>query len=61
MAALATFLCVFFTPIPCTYTSLLLDGIARNYYYFVSTWICKITQFIKFLPPCTGGEEKHLV
>ena len=24
---------IFFTPIPCTYTSLLLDGMARNYYF----------------------------
>ena len=26
-----------FTPIPCTYTNLPLDGMARN--YFLSTWI----------------------
>ena len=25
---------LFFTPIPCTYTSLPLDGMARNYYYY---------------------------
>ena len=24
----------FFTPIPCTYTSSLLDGMARNFYYY---------------------------
>ena len=31
----------FFTPIPCTYTSLQLDGMARN--YFSSRWIRKST------------------
>ena len=25
---------VFFTPIPCTYTSSLLDGMAKNYFIF---------------------------
>ena len=54
----------FFTPIPCTFTSLLLDGMARNY-YFLSTWICKITQFVVsgstlFLPPFTRGEKKNI-
>ena len=24
----------FFTPMPCSYTSLPLDGMARNYYYY---------------------------
>ena len=53
---------IFFTPIPSTYTSLLLDGWARNY-YFLSTRICKSTQFvvpgsILFLPPYTQGEKK---
>ena len=57
----------FFTPIPCTYTSSPLDGMARNYIIiFLSTWIRKITQFIVsgsilFLPPYTRGEKKHLV
>ena len=58
---------LFFTPIPCTYTSSPLDGMARNYIIIiVSTWIRKITQFIVsesilFLPPYTQGENKHLV
>ena len=56
---------IFFTPIPCTYTSSPLDGMAKNYFYF-STWIRKIMQFIMsgsilFLPPYTRGEKKHLV
>ena len=34
----------FFTPIPCTYTSSPLDGVARN--YLLSTWISKFMQFI---------------
>ena len=33
----------FITTIPRTYTSLLLDGVARN--YLLSAWICKIMQF----------------
>ena len=52
----------FFTPIPCTYTSLVLDGKAMND-YCLSTWIRKITQFvvsgsILLLPPYTRGEKK---
>ena len=55
----------FFTPIPCTYTSLPLNGMARNYYYFLSTWICKMIQFVAsgsifFLPPYTWGEKKNI-
>ena len=38
----------FFTPIPCTYTSLPLDGMARNY-YFLSTWICRICRITRFI------------
>ena len=34
----------FFTPIPYTYTSSPLDGMAKNYFLF-STWIRKIMQF----------------
>ena len=52
----------FFTPIPCTYTSSTLDGMAKNYFYY-STWIREIMQFIMsgsilFLPPYTRGEKK---
>ena len=55
----------FFTLIPCTYASLPLDGTARSYYYFLSTWIRKSTQFVMsrsilFLPPYTRGEKKHI-
>ena len=55
----SSFFQVFFT-----YTSLLLDGMARNY-YFLTTWIRKITQFvvsgsILFLPPYTRGEKKNI-
>ena len=36
----------FFTSIPCSYTSLPLDGVARNYYYYhFSTWIRLIIHF----------------
>ena len=39
-------LTIFFTPILSSYTSLLLDGTARNFSFFLSTWICKSMQFI---------------
>ena len=35
----------FFTPISRSYTSLPPDGAASNY-FLLSTWMCKITQFI---------------
>ena len=57
---------IFFTPIPCTYTCLPLDGMVRNYIItiFLCTWIRKIRQFIVsgsilFLPP--EERKKHLV
>ena len=28
---------IFFTPIPCTYTSLPLDGMARNFFFYMDT------------------------
>ena len=48
----------FFTSIPCTYTSSLLDGI-------LYTWIHKITQIvvsgsILFLPPYSRREKKNI-
>ena len=58
-------LLLFFTPIPRTYTSLPLDGMARN--DLLSTWICKITQYIRSgsifcLHHYTQGEKKsHLI
>ena len=38
----------FLTPIPRSYTSLPVDGVARNISFFLSTWIRKIMQFIMF-------------
>ena len=38
----------FYTPIPCSYTSLPLVGVARNFFLslFLSTWICRTMQFV---------------
>ena len=57
----------FFTPIPCTYTSLLLDGLARN--YIILFFICMDMQdhaiyhtWIHFIPTSLYlRREKHLV
>ena len=46
---------IFFTPIPCSYTSLPLDGVARNYFFFLlygyarsCNWSC-LDPFISYL------------
>ena len=49
----------FFTPIPCAYTSSPLDGMARNFFFYITQFI--VYGSILFLPPYTRGEEKHLV
>ena len=56
---------IFFTPIPRSYTSLPIDGVARNYYsfLFLSTWKCKKHAIYRvwihlFLPPMSEERRK---